>query len=389
MRISSVLHYFLNRLTEKEDAAFSFPRIQQERYLQRFSEPKDDIERSYFQYLCQMKIIRNPLIRLGMNLASLPALLFYLLKSNDHDKKHEDFAAVFFSDGKPSNIIPRSLKEQYSGIYVIDGEKSESLNRTGKKYLLKIWRRYPFSWYFILKTVLKLRYYCYVIDSFRPQAIIVCNEYSFTSSALTQFCRMNNVQHINVMHGEKLYFIRDSFFRFDRCYIWDPYYKELFCRLRAEPDQFVVEVPESLSFVRDGSAEKSVDYTYYLGGEKGETLKKIVDSLAALQQKGKKTAIRPHPRYSPLDELREIAGGMEIEDNKALSIEDSLIRTKNAISLYSTVLNQAYGNGVQVVIDDVSDQGRFSKLKELGYIMLTKNNRLLSEVLGEKDEKTD
>lgn len=66
-----------------------------------------------------------------------------------------------------------------------------------------------------------------MITKYQSKAIVVHNEYSFTSSILTAYCETRNVLHINVMHGEKMYYIRDSYFRYDRCYVWDAYYRDL------------------------------------------------------------------------------------------------------------------------------------------------------------------
>ena len=83
--------------------------------------------------------------------------------------------------------------------------------------------------------MVKLAMYRYQYEVYHPKAMIVDEEYSYTSSFLTEYCHRLGVEHIDIMHGEKLYFIRDTFFCFDRCYVWDGYYRDLFCQLRAEP----------------------------------------------------------------------------------------------------------------------------------------------------------
>ena len=178
----------------------------------------------------------------------------------------------------------------------------------------------------------------------------------------------------------------DSFFRFNKCYVWDEYYKKLFTELRADNSQFVIEVPPSLSFASNIDAEKSIDFTYYLGIENQKEIKKIISSLSKLVEEGYRIAIRPHPRYSDMELFRNISNGIELEDCKSLSIEESLERTKNAISFFSTVLNQAYYNQVGVVIDDVTKPEQYNKLHEVGYIMLNKKHKLLSSLIGDNDK---
>ena len=185
------------------------------------------------------------------------------------------------------------------------------------------------------------------------------------------------------MHGEKLFFMRDSFFQFNRCYIWDAFYKDLFTELRADFEQFIVEVPSSLLFEKQ-SSYKTVDYTYYLQAQGGARLELIANIMKDLKQKGYTVAIRPHPRYTNMEMLKGYLGdsNIEVEQCREFSIEDSILRTKNAISIYSTVLQQAYYNGTGVVIDDVSDPEMVSKLRELQYIMARTDNTLLSAPLA-------
>ena len=42
---------------------------------------------------------------------------------------------------------------------------------------------------FCLKCLVKIGLYANYIESYRPKAVVVYNEYSFTSSLLTAYCR--------------------------------------------------------------------------------------------------------------------------------------------------------------------------------------------------------
>ena len=319
------------------------------------------------------------LISILVNIASLPLLVLFFIKKNskiDYFPKN----TVFFADGKPENIIPDVLRKNVGEIDVVN-EKKFFLSKADKKFIIKLWLKYPFSFQFIAKCLLKIQYYSYEIEKSHPKNIIVCNEYSFTSSVLTKYCEEHCVKHINVMHGEKLYYMRDSFFHFHECYVWDELYKDLFIKLRAETTQFKIAVPPSLKFVDENVNSKTVDYTYYLGAERGQKLRTIVDSVKRIKQCGKKVVIRPHPRYTDLNEILSVAPEIELEKCKIMTIEQSLCRTANAVSLYSTVLNQAYNNGIGVVIDDLSDKEKFNLLSERQYIMLNKPHKLLSQLM--------
>lgn len=378
MGVANKLKTLAVELERKNNSLFEYPLEKQRAYVAHFREPKDDIERGYFQYRCQMKF-NKPIIRLLLNIASLPMMLMYLKKANSEIVKSEQANAVFFSDGIPNNIIPDELRNEVGKIEIVN-EKREYLTAQDKIFVKKLWKRYPLSWQFLLKCLMKIRFYRYEIEREHPESIIVCNEYSFTCSVLTKYCEEQGIRHINVMHGEKLYFMRDSFFHFNECYVWDEHYKKIFKELRAEKKQFKVVIPPSLRMEKS-NVPKSIDYTYYLGAERDEILKIIVDVMESLRKSGKAVAIRPHPRYSDVGEIRRIAPDLEIEDVQKLPIEDSLNRTAYAISVYSTVLNQASCNGIGVVLDDVSNPSKYDRLKEIDYIMLSKEHELLSELL--------
>lgn len=383
MNIVEVIKKVSTVFEPKEDPMFSFSIENQKVFLENLCLPKDDIERSYNQYLCQRAMRKKPFSFVS-NIASGAIILFYIIRTYSRKyelvKKHN---AIFLHDGKNNSIIPMSLwEEEYGDIIRSDGQ-DYVLTTWDLKYIFNIWKRHPLSMEFLLKNVIKIARYRALVIKNNPKAIIVCVEYSYTSSLLTDWCSKNGVQHINVMHGEKLFYIRDSFFRFHKCYVWDEYYVELFMKLRADVEQFIVEVPEALHFSEKKYYNKELDFTYYLMDESKEELIKILDIMKILKNKGYSVAVRPHPRYSDRATINVLFEGVTyIEDGNVVSIEESILRTRNAISLYSTVLNQAYHNGVDIVIDDISDKKKYNKLYELQYrIMYITDKKLLSEIL--------
>lgn len=380
MSILSLLKKIQVRIDRNNDSVFSIPAGKQKKFLESIKEPSDDLERSFAQYKCQMKLYGG-IKKAFMNIAALPMIIYYLRSCGEVecDRKTD---AVFFKYGLPENIIPVELKDAYRE-WVIVTENREYLSKEGKHFFGRVRKKYPFSFLLQLKILIKIRLYDYEIKTHNPKAIVVCSEYSFTSSAMTAYCNSRGIEHIDCMHGEKLFFIRDSFFRFDRCFVWDVYYKNLFKELRAEPDQFTVAVPPSLKFITGAEAE-TVDYTYYLGREENDQLCRVIQSMVKLCEKGSRVAIRPHPRYTNIQELKKDVSDtdIEIEDCGSLSIEKSVLRTKHVVSVYSTVLNQAYHNGVPIVIDDITNPEHYGKLKTLKYIMFNKEHGLLSSVLG-------
>lgn len=381
MSMNDILRKMAVLLERRRNALFSYDVSKQKKYIAKLGNPRDEIERSYFQYKCQMQF--NGIgITFLLNMVSLPIAMFYWIKYGKKVQinKLEQKELVFFRDGKPENILPKSLRKRYQSI---ESNPVEGIILTikDKNFIKKIIRRYPFSWQFILKCMIKIGRYSFAIEEYSPEVIVVCAEYSFTSSVLTAYCKQRKIKHIDVMHGEKMYYMRDSFFIFDECYIWNEYYGKVLTSMKAEEKQFIVEVPVSLKFEGELIRTNIYDYTYYLGAESEEVLKKISEILNQLY--GKKIAIRPHPRYSNMEVVKKIFSFAIVEDVKKVSIEQSLLQTGAAISLYSTVLNQALYNSIPIIIDNMSNPGNFNRLKELGYICLYKEHKLLSEILEE------
>lgn len=373
------------RLNGDRNTLFDVPMARQKAILEGLPEPKDLLKRAYAQYRCQM-MLERPILRAGYQLAAMLLLPVYRrqLLRRPASRKEETADAVF-AFGGPDTILPCSLRQEYPGIrQVRDFQNALFLTREDCSFLRELARRYPTAFYFRFKCMAKLAMYRSLYETYRPKAIIVSEEYSYTSSFLTEYCHRLGVEHINVMHGDKLYDIHETFFCFDRCYIWDQFYRDLFCELRAEPTQFRMEMPPSMQPWDAQDVEKAVDYTYYLQAETSQMLEKIAKSLQTLQKSGAVVAVRPHPLYSDMETVRRLFSDFEIEETAEVGIETSILRTRHVIGLYSTVLYQAHINHVPVVIDDLTAPERFAQLKSLRYIMLDKPHGLLSALLQEE-----
>lgn len=353
--------------------------LKQEMYLKHLGKPSDKIQRSYFQYLCQIR--EMPLFtKIAINFASMPLYFYWLIRCTKCERKENCVtnSAVFFDKGN-SSILPHAVKSRYSEIINVEKSKCLCCKKDRSFFVTKVWSRYPFSFYFLLKNMIKMTQYRYIIQRYHPQAILVCNEYSFSSSFLTLFCSENNVQHIDIMHGEKLFYIRDAFFSYDECIVWDDYYIELFSRLKAHSSKYTI-VP--LEVKERPALNIKYDYTYYLQSESRETLLEIAKQLRILKDQGLIVAYRPHPIYEN-ENTAEIMKDFEREDSCSVPILESISQTRNVISKYSTVLYQAYLLDRKVVIDDLSRPDEYRNLKQLGYIMFSKPHTLFSKIINQ------
>ena len=134
-------------------------------------------------------------------------------------------------------------------------------------------------------------------------------------------------------------------------------------------------------FFKKTNTKPQHKYTYYLAAQTKPQLIKIKETLSKLKTHESKICIRPHPRYSDLSVVKKVFKMFKIEDLYEVSIEESVNNTQNVVSLYSTVLFQSLLSGKSIVIDDISDNKKFEKLKELKYALLSKTPELLSNLL--------
>lgn len=378
MKVLDAIKKYLN---DPACDCFSLSVEKQKHILYSIPEPKDDFDRSYYQYLCQMKLagksfsFRSNIISFFLFWAMMIFLPWTRCVKSEFSNN-----AVFVAPEGNLKCIPESLANRFDKI--INFRAGMKLSLKDRKFALGLFLRHPFSYYFLAKILFKVASYRLQISYFSPRSIITTSEYSFTSSALTEYCHQNGLEHINVMHGEKLFYIRDSFYHFDRCYVWEEFYANLGKLLRAEDAQFVVERPLAQQPWPVSQISKSVDYTYYLQAESKGDLAKIRDSMLLLKQKGNVVSIRPHPLYSDMEYIKELFSDFVLEAIDEIKIEESVLRTRNAVSLYSSVLTQAFNNGVSVVIDDITNKQHYENLAELQFCCLNRKHILLSNLVN-------
>ena len=356
------------------------------RFLYSIKEPRDDIDRAYAQYKCQC-YLRRKMATVLLNIACAFGIIPYIIKGMLGKVVHKDNKDIVYSISIiDKRIIPPSLRAKYDSEYITNEYDGVLLKKEDLGFIWKLYRRYPFSFFFILRIILKISFYRYFIEEYHPKAIAINSEFSCTSAVMTMYCEQMGITHINIMHGEKMFYIRDSFFRFSECYVWDNFYVELFKFLRVPDGQFVVDKPESLiiDIEKYKGSQQAVDYKYMLNGN--EKIDVISESLHKLKKMGFVVMVRPHPTYTDTDLLKQYFSEDEIENCK-VSIEESISNTSFVISLYSTVLLQAYMSGINIVMDDVNYKREYQKLKDLKYILINKPHQLLSEVLSGNTEK--
>lgn len=378
MKLVQVLFY-INKFNK---GLFEISVEEQMSYLYSLGNPTDDIDRSYKQFLCQEYFspwwIKSFMFIVSV-IAIIPILCIYWYKGiRISFIKQVDTIA----EDKGMNLI---IPDELSSLYAISHKEWNAgacLSSSDIFYIFKkvMGLKQP---YFILKTIIKIASYSPRIIKYHPSRLICHSEFSFCSSILTSYCNSKGVRLINVQHGEKLLYIRDSFFRFDECYVWDKHYVNIFTKMKAELTQFRIAVPPSLKIDIVNNQKKTAfaNYKYYLTSDNEEQIKSIVNTMSIIKSRGKTVKYRIHPRYTDLNILRKYVAENEIEYPKNISIEESVANIDYAIGSYTTVLLQAYLSGKKVLLDNVTYKKRYSQLYEYGYILANKNIEILSNAI--------
>lgn len=373
---------FLNFLKRGDKSFFDITVSEQKKYLDILGDPIDDFDRSYKQYCCQ-RYLSTKTKGVIFNICStflLPMLvLYYLIKGfKKCEVKHVDAVGEFKG---MEEIIPDSISLEFEINNDVWFEGAE-LRKCDIKYVMKFVLHYFYAPYFLVKAIAKIARYSYTINHRTPRSIIVHDEYSYTSSILTHYCEFRNVEHINVMHGEKLFYIGNSFFRYNRMYIWGDHYKKLFMDLKADSKQFVIEIPKSfrIDIEKEYAGEYYADYKYYLQIYDENQLRSIINSMNFAVSLGLIVKYRPHPRFSDIQLLEKLVPKESIEYPREVPIVNSIASSKYIVGSFSTVLNQAYYSGKDVIFDDVTYHKEYNKLKELRYIFSSMEDKRLSTI---------
>lgn len=343
--------------------------------------PKDDFGRSIAQHKCQVYPFKKDTFLL--NFASfffIPVAFIALLLKRRVRVEDNQATLVCYNCSNYPGSLPAALRDETIS-YLHTLECPYYLSRKDVSFLLRFFIRSFWHPFLSFRVMLKVAKYRTLLDSFsKLQAIAITGEFVDTSSAMTQYCREKGIKHYNFMQGDMFGSPRASFFHFDKCYVWDQHYVEVFLSFGAYPGQFEISMPGCLQKIEGDHSHKTVDYIYFIGGYPGEDWPIIRDAMDKLVEKGYVCEVRPHPRWSDIEKINKVFQGLTIQDTSKVSVYDAILMTKNAIGLSSTVMLQAYYNDVNVVIDDISDPQKFKMLEGYQYIMLNKPHQLLSEL---------
>ena len=362
-----------------------------DRFLNNLPKAKDCIDSSFNKYLCRMKYFPwyKKLIANIFGVCVLPVEIFFLFKSNKAIEKipNKRTAVLEKSRDVPDykDIFPTELYDKYN-VTVAENfnKKFGILCREARKLLLKCIKRHPFHFFYIYFIYMELAAHSHFLLTYNPEAVIVyVNERNVAGSVITELYEGNGRKFISFMHGEYLMQLVQGFMAFSQYYIWDKLYIDMFKRLKCDIGEYIVYTPGKLERKWDIETSDPPFYcTYYLSGQSKESILRLGSILEGLEAQGKRCKVRLHPRtlQNVKEELKAFKN-LTIEDPIHLSLKESLETTQYVVGLNTTVLSEAYIEGKQIVIDDVSDPKRFKDAEERGSAAFSKEHLLLSELL--------
>lgn len=351
-------------------------------YVKSMKEPKSLWQRSYYQFKCyryDVPVWKRLAYSVGAVIL-LPLSLVYFRLAHIGAKFVREIKCVGDCSDVP-DMLPESLKNEYDINLDVYYNAGYGLSHSDMIYLIRRATTFFYTPSFLLHVIFKIASYSNIFYKYRPSVLVCHNEYSYSSSALTDYCRYHHVLHINIMHGERLINIRNAFSEYDKFYVWHEHYKFLYLLLRCgtKPEDFVIEVPEALKIdvLKDYDRNVFANYKYYLGEETYDEMQSIVSSLSAIKKQGYSIKYRPHPRYTNCNNLMRSVDKDEIEQPSVVSISKSIASCDFVIGSFSTVLLQAYLCGKGVVIDDITYASRIELQKKSKHILFSVEGPIL------------
>lgn len=356
--------------------------------------PRDDIDRAYYHY----RLLKS-------NMATFPwlltevyaALRFFLCLTRCSLRSQKASApselgtnAVLLLDEVSTweDLLPQDIVARYGVPIAVPLKKLISSGCLTKAELRLIWQcfcRHPFCPKYLYQITSRLSAYRALLSHCVPMAILVfATEDCCAMSLLTNWCEERRITHIDFMHGDLLLGYLFAYSRYNDIYTWDVRYEILLRNAKVAANTWHVYCPSKFAPInRDEQSGDPMRIVYYFSGESTEICNRLKMALLQLKKKGYICVLRFHPRFSNAKLIREIFAGFDIEDPLITPLPDSLRNVKYAVSIYSSVLLQAYHSGIPIVIDDVSDPQTFALLKYIDYWGLSHKASLLSGLCNE------
>ena len=364
-------------------------------FLNSLPRPKDDVDMSYNKYLCKRHMYDSTKLKImevlsfiamipGRILANLPPMG----QSSERPVKGRlVFEALNHLDYH--DIAPQELFDRYEDIIIRESchKKFGRLNRDAQTIYKECARRYGTDSFFMFLSYKDLVKHSALIRKYNHAALSsYAIERNTASPIITMLYEKEGRKFISFQHGNYLLQMIQAYMKFSEYFTWDSAYIDMFVNdLKCEPGQFTLYTPGKLKkkWALE-TIEPEYFCTYYFSNESSSTIGELANILRGFEAAGKKCKVRLHPRWEVNNAIiREKFKGFLIEEARNVTMEQSLASTEYVIALASTVLDEALAEGRKVVIDDVTNPGKYRSLKERKYVVLQKEHLLLSELMRE------
>ena len=345
--------------------------------LNRIGHDTDPIQEAYRKHICRMYYF-SPLRKMVINVLSFLYLIIqpYRIENKHIRKEIEKTAILVERESIPSSdIFPNTIYGTYNVRKVIYEKIADKkiLTKDIELLYLSVKKQFWMHPYFLLqiKQSLSVISNCILEGDF--QAIIVYDsERDIASPIITNWLKTYDIEYISFMHGDYLLQLIQAHMCFSKYYVWNKAYIEMFSdKLKCNIIEYEIYTPGKLQKKWNLEIIPSSHYlTYYLSGESEKSLESLVVIFNKLNSRGLVCKVRPHPRYSYYEKINRMFDPSMIEDPHNISLKESLASTSYVVGLSTTVLNEAFIEGKEIVIDDITDVPHYNDLKDRFFIAL-------------------
>lgn len=311
---------------------------------------------------------------LAIQILSIFSLVYLLIKGLSRKVSYvEKKEVAYFYD---INIFSERVREGKSLVFI----SSNELMLTGKDlfYILSNLVKTNFNFKLISTLTFRIGQARFSQVKYDINEMWVNMEYSAASGLLHGFCVKEDILLCNFMHGEKLLTTIDAFCSFDKFYVWNRHYEQLFKSLKANAE-IIIDNPWELK-EKKNILNTSKKVCYFMKGiETLEEIQLINSSLRHFSKIGYDVYYKKHPRQVNFNKLDDsfIEYNNFINNNIPVLYEFDFI-----IAQFSTILFQCYCNNQAILLDDISNAKLVHALADRHYFLLENEDVKLSKFLN-------
>jgi len=205
--------------------------------------------------------------------------------------------------------------------------------------------------YLMLHVLIKVCAYQAIIATHAPRRLYSFNERSYAGPFITEFLNSQGIAHHLVMHGLRIFSVKDAFCAYDSMYVFGEYFAELFAKMQAKTDRYcimghpTIHAVKGTQQIRDGN-----DPRVLVVLQPPEILKKeeVIGFMHLLQSCSKRHRLVVKPRHDGHNwlagEIRDLAEEKGRDNMEVLS-DYGIFCGKN-----STYLLEAWSWGKKVIL---------------------------------------